>query len=87
MADVSVDHLFIKALAKAGVQFPISKAEIKTKLGDITLRLSETNKIKAASLVEGIKPDYFDNGASFFCAYHSALYDSTWRKAFLKGRA
>jgi hypothetical protein len=87
MADVSIDHVFLKALDEAGVQFPASKNEIVSRLGDSELRLSSSHIVKAASLVSTIEPDDFENGAAFFCAYHSALYRDTWRRAFLEGRA
>jgi hypothetical protein len=80
---VSIDHLFIKALAKAGVQFPASKAGIVSRLGDTALRLSEAETIRASSLVEDIEPESFENGSAFFCAFHSALYRKTYRQAFL----
>jgi hypothetical protein len=81
---ISIDHVFLKALDAAGVQFPAPKSEIVSRLGDLELRLSSSHIIKAASLVSAIMPDYFENGAAFLCAYHSALYRDTWRKAFLE---
>ncbi|MDR1916233.1 MAG: hypothetical protein LBQ58_06645 [Synergistaceae bacterium] len=83
MSDVSIDHLFIKAIGRAGVQFPASKHEISALLGGTELKLSDNHVVRASSLVDAIGPDYFDNGAAFFCAYHSALYRDTWRKEFL----
>jgi hypothetical protein len=84
--DISIDHLFLKALDEAGVQFPSSKSEIISRLGDFELKLSGSHIIKASSLVSAIEPDNFENGAAFFCAYHSALYRDTWKIAFLKDR-
>jgi hypothetical protein len=84
MADVSIDHVFLRALGDAGTQFPASKSEIASRLGDAELRLSSSHIIKAASLVSAIAPDHFENGAAFLCAYHSALYRDTWRRAFFE---
>jgi hypothetical protein len=67
------------------VQFPASKSDIIKKLGDTKLRLSDKNIAEAKKLVENIIPDSFENGAAFFCAFHSALYRGN-RDAFLKHR-
>jgi hypothetical protein len=86
LKEIWVVHLFVKALGKAGVQFPASKTEIIKKLGDTRLRLSETNIVEAKTLVENIVPDFFENGSAFFCAFHSALYEQGAKKAFLQHR-
>jgi hypothetical protein len=86
MTDISIDHIFIKALDRAGVRFPATKSDIISRLGDLELKLSSSRTIKASSLVSAIEPDNFDNGAAFFCAYHSALYRDTWKKGFLRGK-
>jgi len=86
MREAPITHLFVKALNEAGVRFPSSSEEIVKKLGDTKLRLSEQTVINAAELAESVYPDYFENGAAFMCAYHSALYSSA-KELFLKSRA
>ncbi|MDR3280850.1 MAG: hypothetical protein LBT23_10090, partial [Synergistaceae bacterium] len=87
LAEVSIDHVFLKALEAAGIQFPISKQSMLDALQDASLRLSDERTIPASSLIVGIEPFFFDNGAAFLCAFHSALYRDTYRKAFLCARS
>ncbi|MDR0611573.1 MAG: hypothetical protein LBG58_15805 [Planctomycetaceae bacterium] len=80
-----VPHLFLKLLNAKGIQFPTTKREILTRLGESELRLSKTNRVKAADFVRGIVPEHFENGSAFWSAFHSALYGAN-RDAFLKAR-
>lgn len=72
MAFSSASHVFVKAVNKAGVVFPTTKAEIVGKLGDTEVQVADDKFVKAASIVESMDVDEFPNGAAFMCAYTCA---------------
>jgi hypothetical protein len=77
MAFVSGVHVFVKALDKTGVKFPASKSDIIKTLGSVKVQISDDEFVEAASIVEGMKPDWYENGAAFMCAYVSAAYQGS----------
>jgi hypothetical protein len=80
MNEIYIDHLFIKELHRKNVLFPASKKDIAEKLKKSTFRLSPERTVSAASYLEKIKPEYFENGAAFLCAFHSACYEEIKNK-------
>ncbi|MGE4353218.1 MAG: hypothetical protein AB7D36_03925 [Oscillospiraceae bacterium] len=65
-------HNFHKAMAKAGIVFPATKAEIIRALGDQKVQVDFDAFVPAASLVERIIPDTYENAAAFYNAYFAA---------------
>lgn len=67
-------HLFLKALEKAGVSFPTTKAEVMEKLGDTVVQVGEDEFAPAAGIVEKFATDEYPNGSAFWCAYTASCY-------------
>lgn len=65
-------HNFHKAMGKAGVVFPMSKADIIKALGDLQVQVSADSFVSAASLVEPMVPTDYENGAAFYNAFVAA---------------
>lgn len=65
-------HNFHKAMAKAGIVFPISKAEIIKALEGLEVQVDFETFIPAVSMVERMKPESFENAAAFYNAYTAA---------------
>jgi hypothetical protein len=80
MSDISIDHLFIKELNRKNVLFPASRESIIEKLKDSFFYLSPDNKVSALYYLEKVKPEHFENGSAFWCAFHSACYQDIKRK-------
>ena len=74
MAFCSGNHVFWKAVSKAGVLFPTTKKEIIEKLGDVEVQVSDDTFVKAASIVNNLPIDSFENGSEFWCAVTSAQF-------------
>jgi hypothetical protein len=74
MAEVSLAHLFVKALNRTGVQFPAAKAEIIAKLESVRLQISDEATVDAAAFVRELIPDSYESGAAFMCAFYNASY-------------
>jgi hypothetical protein len=74
MSEIFIDHLLIKELNRNNVIFPVSKKEISEKMNNSIFRLSREKTVNAVVYLEKIEPEYFENGAAFFCAFHSACY-------------
>ncbi len=74
MAFCSAVHVFVKALDKAGIQFPATKSGIIKAFGNIEVQVADNTFVKAASIVEKLVPEEYENGSAFMCAYYSAAY-------------
>lgn len=66
------EHYFRKAVAKAGISFPITKADAVAKAGDLAVRVDFDQYITLASMIENMCPDYYENAAAFYCGYWAA---------------
>jgi hypothetical protein len=62
-------HNFHKALGKAGVVFPATKAEIIEALGDTQIQIDFDAFVKASSNVRRLPIDSFPNAAAFYNCY------------------
>jgi len=65
-------HNFHKALAKSNVLFPAAKAEIMEALGDKEIQIGFDEFVPAASLVERMIPESYENAAAFYNAFVAA---------------
>lgn len=66
-------HNVVKALADAGVVFPVSRAELLSRAGKLEIGVDFGKKIALAKFCEEIKTDYFENKCQFFCALGAAV--------------
>jgi hypothetical protein len=62
-------HNFHKSLAKSGVVFPATKAEIIEALGDVKIQVDHDSFIEAAENVKRMPIDDFPNAAAFYSSY------------------
>jgi hypothetical protein len=65
-------HNYHKAMGKAGVVFPATKAEIIDALGDLQVQVDFDTFVPASSLVERILIENYENAAAFYNAYMAA---------------
>ena len=65
-------HFMVKAVRKAGIDFPITKAEALTKAGDIQVRVDFEEYASLYSIIESMIPEDFPTGAAFYNAYVAA---------------
>ena len=65
-------HFVVKAVRKAGIVFPITKAEAIAKAGDIQVRVDFDKYTSLASIIEAFGPQEYPNAESFYCAYEAA---------------
>ena len=68
----SAPHFMVKAVRKAGIRFPISKAECLEKAGELTVKVDFDRTVPLRVILESMVPDFYENGASFYNAYVSA---------------
>lgn len=66
-------HNVVKALAGAGVVFPVSGAELLDRAGDREIGVDFGKKITLAEYCGDIKVDYFENKCQFFCALGASV--------------
>ena len=65
-------HFMMKAVTKAGIVFPISKADAISKAGDIEVKVDFDKYVTLKSILERMVPDYYDNATFFYNAYMAA---------------
>ena len=65
-------HYLIKAVRKAGIVFPITKAGAIAKAGDTMVKVDFDRYDRLASIIETFSPEEFPNAESFYCAYVAA---------------
>ena len=65
-------HFVVKAVRKAGIVFPITKAEALAKAGDIQVRVDFDKYASLYSIIEAFGPQEYPNAESFYCAYEAA---------------
>ena len=65
-------HFMIKAVRKAGIVFPITKAEAVARAGDAQVRVDFDKYVSLASIIEAFVPEKYPNAESFYCAYIAA---------------
>lgn len=65
-------HYFMKAVAKSGIMFPISKKDAIEKAGDLTVRVDFDKYVTLRSMIENMYLDHYENGADFYCDYRAA---------------
>lgn len=65
-------HYMMKAVAKAGIAFPISKADALTRAGVLEVRADYDKVVTLASILERMVPDFYENASVFYNAYMSA---------------
>lgn len=68
----SEPHFMMKAVAKAGIFFPISKADCIAKAGEIQVKVDFDRYVPLRSILERMAPEHFDNASHFYNAYMSA---------------
>lgn len=67
-------HNFIKAMDKAGIVFPTTKAEMMKKFGDMQIQIDYDNKcIPAKAFIEKMVKEDFDCASSFYDAMFAEL--------------
>lgn len=62
-------HYMFKAVAKAGIFFPISKADCIAKAGDLKVKVDWDKYLTLKEILESMKPDFYDNASHFYNAY------------------
>ena len=65
-------HFVVKAMRKAGIVFPITKAEALAKAGDIQVRVDFDKYASLYSIIDACVPEEYPNAESFYCAYEAA---------------
>ena len=75
-------HYMFKAVAKAGIFFPMSKADCIIKAGDLQVKVDWDKFIPLKDIIESMKPEFFDNASHFYNAY---LCARTEEAAIAKG--
>jgi hypothetical protein len=65
-------HLLIKAVRKAGLTFPITKAEAIRRAGDIMVRVDFEKYVPLADLFAACVPEEFENVPALYNALLSA---------------
>lgn len=65
-------HLLIKAVRKAGLTYPITKAEAMKRAEGITARVDFDKTAPLTALISACRPDTFENVAAFYNALISA---------------
>ena len=65
-------HLLIKAVRKAGLTFPITKAEAMKRAEGITVRVDFDKTVPLSSLFAACGPDEFENVPALYNALISA---------------
>lgn len=76
-------HYFVKAFNKIEVTFPVTKAELIEKAGDIQVKTWDDQFTPLKDIFESMVPDFYPNGTAFMCAYTSANLQMP-KKMFLK---
>ena len=62
-------HLMIKAMRKAGITFPASKAECMEKAGDALVQVDFDTFRPLRDVIAEVDPDHFVNNEAFYCAW------------------
>ena len=75
-------HYMFKAVAKAGIFFPMSKADCIAKAGDLQVKVDWDKYLSLREILESMKPEVFDNASHFYNAY---LCARTEEAAIAKG--
>jgi len=65
-------HLLIKAVRKAGLTYPITKAEAMKRAEGICVRVDFDKTAPLTALISSCVPDTFENVAAFYNALISA---------------
>lgn len=65
-------HFFVKAFNKMGVTFPVTKAELVEKAGDLQVLTWNDQYTPLREVLETLAPEEFPNGTALMCAYTSA---------------
>ena len=65
-------HFMMKAVTKAGISFPISKADALAKAGDLEVKVDFDKYVTLRSILERMVPEYYDNATFFYSAYMAA---------------
>lgn len=68
----SEPHFMMKAVAKAGILFPISRQDCIAKAGDLQVKVDFDRYVPLRSILERMAPDFFENASRFYNAYMSA---------------
>ena len=62
-------HYMVKAVRKAGITFPTTKAECVAKAGNITVQTDFDTFRPLADVIAELDPDQFVNNEAFYCAW------------------
>lgn len=73
-------HYMFKAVAKAGIYFPISKADAIAKAGDLQVKVDWDKYLSLKEILESMKPDFYDNASHFYNAYLCARTEEAARE-------
>lgn len=65
-------HYLVQAMRKAGIVFPITKAEALAKAGEIQVRVDFDKYASLCSIIDACVPEEYPNAESFYCAYIAA---------------
>ena len=65
-------HFMVKAVRKAGIVFPITKAEAIARAGDIQVKVDFDKYDSLAAIIGAFSPEEYPNAESFYCAYMAA---------------
>ena len=65
-------HNLIKAMGKAGITFPATKAELLEKFGDMTIKVDFDKEAKIPDTVKEMVPEDYSCACAFRNAYISA---------------
>ena len=64
----AANHNMVKALANAGIKFPVSKKELIDKVGSVQVQIDFDKKITIEEYCKDIKIGDFENKCQFFTA-------------------
>ena len=73
-------HFMMKAVAKAGIVFPISRADCIARAGDLRVKVDFDKTVPLTSILERMAPEFFENASHFYNAYMSAQTEQLARE-------
>lgn len=73
-------HLMVKAVRRAGIRFPASKADCMEKAGDALVQVDFDTFRPLRDVIAGLSPDYFVNNEAFYSAWVSANTKAALKK-------
>ena len=63
-------HQVYKAVRKAGIGFPCTKAECVAKAGDLMIKTDPEHSVPMREILERMPLERYENGAAFYSAYY-----------------